>query len=78
MKVNKTNFYPVSAEFYDKGNKKIKEGKSVYVKIGNYWNTQEMTMTDLKKRHTTIMTMSDVKYDTSISDYEFTVRKLKQ
>ncbi len=37
-----------------------------------------MTMTDLKKRHTTIMTMSDVKYDTSISDYEFTVRKLKQ
>ncbi len=78
MKVHKTNFYPVSAEFYDKGNKKIKEGKSVYVKIGNYWNAQEMTMTDLKKNHTTKMIMSDVKYDQGLSDEEFTVRKLKQ
>lgn len=78
MKVHKTNYYPVSAEFYDKGNKKIKEGKSVYVKIGNYWNAQEMTMTDLKKNHTTKMIMSDVKYDQGLSDEEFTVRKLKQ
>ena len=78
MKVHKTNFYPVSAEFYDKGNKKNKEGKSVYVKIGNYWNAQEMTMTDLKKNHTTKMIMSDVKYDTGLTDDEFTVRKLKQ
>ncbi len=78
MTVNKTNFYPVSAEFYNKGNKKIKEGKSVYVKIGNYWNAQEMTMTDLKKNHTTKMIMSNVKYDQGLSDDEFTVRKLKQ
>ena len=78
MKVHKTNFYPISAEFYDRGNKKIKEGISVYRKIGEYWNAQEMTMTDLKKKHTTRMIMSDVKYDTGISDDEFTVRKLKQ
>ena len=78
MKVHKTNYYPVSAEFYDKGNKKIKEGKSVYVKIGNYWNAQEMTMTDLKKNHKTKMIMSDVEYDTELTDDEFTVRKLKQ
>lgn len=78
MKVHKTHFYPISAEFYDKGNKKIKEGISVYKKIGEYWNAQEMTMTDLKKKHTTRMIMSDVEYDTGISDDEFTVRKLKQ
>jgi len=78
MKVHKTNFYPISAEFYDKGNNKVKEGKSTYKKIGKYWNAQEMTMTDLKKKHTTIMTMSNVKYDQNISDEEFTVRKLKQ
>ena len=78
MKVHKTDFYPISAEFYDKGNRKIKEGISVYKKIGNYWNAQEMTMTDLKKKHTTKMIMSDVEYDTGLSDDEFTVRKLKQ
>ena len=78
MKVHKTYFYPISAEFYDKGNNKIKEGKSVYKKIGKYWNAQEMTMTDLKKNHTTKMIMSDVKYDQNLSGDEFTVRKLKQ
>ena len=78
MKVHKTDFYPISAEFYDKGNKKVKEGTSVYKKVGEYWNAQEMTMKDLKKNHTTIMTMSDVKYDQNLSDDDFTVRKLKQ
>jgi outer membrane lipoprotein-sorting protein len=78
MKIHKTDFYPISAEFYDKGNRKVKEGTSVYKKIGNYWNAQEMTMTNLKKKHTTKMIMSNVKYDQNTSDDEFTVRKLKQ
>ncbi len=78
MKVHKTHYYPMSAEFYDKGNKKVKEGTSVYKKVGKYWNAEEMTMTDLKKKHTTKMIMSNVKYDQNISDDEFTVRKLKQ
>ena len=78
MKVHKTAFYPISAAFYDKGKRKVKEGTSVYKKIGNYWNAQEMTMKDLKKNHSTKMIMSDVKYDQGISDDEFTVRKLKQ
>ncbi|MCD4771834.1 MAG: outer membrane lipoprotein-sorting protein [Bacteroidales bacterium] len=78
MKVHKTHFYPISAEFYDKGNRKIKEGISAYIKIGKYWNAQEMSMTNLKKNHTTKMIMSDVKYDTGLNDDDFTVRKLKQ
>ena len=78
MNIHKTHFYPISAEFYDKGNRKIKEGISVYKKIGKYWNAQEMTMTNLKKNHTTKMIMSDVKYDTGLKDDDFTVRKLKQ
>lgn len=78
MKVHKTHYYPILAEFYDKGNKKVKEGTSVYKKIGKYWNAQEMTMTDLKKKHTTKMTMSDVKYDTGLTDADFTVRKLRR
>ena len=78
IKVHKTHFYPISTEFYDKGNKKIKEGISIYKKIGNYWNAQEMSMTNLKKKHTTKMIMSDVKYDTGLTDNDFTVRKLKQ
>ena len=78
VKIHKTNYYPMSIVYYDKGNKKVKEGSTVYKKIGKYWNAQEMTMKDLKKNHTTKMIMSNVEYDTGVSDDEFTVRKLKQ
>ena len=78
VKIHMTNYYPVAMEYYDKGNKKVKEGTYQFVKIGKYWNAKEMSMKDLKKNHSTKMSMSNVKYDQNISDDEFTVRKLKQ
>jgi outer membrane lipoprotein-sorting protein len=76
--VNQSNYYPELMEYYDKGNNKIKEAKYTFEKKGKYWSTSEIEMTDLKKSHRTRMQMSDVKYDTGLSDDEFTVRKLKQ
>lgn len=76
--INKTNFYPELMEYHDKGGNKVKEAKYTFKKIGNYWNAAEIEMTDLKKNHKTKMQMSDVKYDTGLSDDDFTVRKLKQ
>ncbi len=76
--INKSNFYPELMEYYDKGGNKVKEAKYTFKKIGNYWNAEEIEMTDLKKNHKTKMQMSDVKYDTGLSDDEFTVRKLVQ
>jgi len=77
-RINKTNFYPEIMEYYDKAGNKVKEAKYTFKKIGNYWNAAEIEMTDLKKNHKTKMQMSDVKYDTGLSDDEFTVRKLLQ
>jgi outer membrane lipoprotein-sorting protein len=78
VQVNKTEFYPELMEYYDKGNTKVKEAKYTFKKIGNYWNAAEIEMTDLKKNHKTIMKMSEVEYDTGLTDDDFTVRKLKQ
>lgn len=78
VKVNKTNYYPVAMEYYDKGNKKIKAATYKFKKIGKYWNAEQIVMTDLKKNHKTKMIMSNVKYDAGLTDDEFTVRKLKQ
>ena len=78
VKVHKTEFYPIYMDYYDKGNKKIKEATYQFEKIGDYWNAKEIEMVDLKKKHTTKMQMSDVKYDQGLSDDDFTVRKLKQ
>jgi len=77
-KLDKTNYYPTYMEFYDKGNHKIKTATYKFEKIGKYWNAKEITMVDLKKNHKTIMKMSNVKYDTGLTDGDFTVRKLKQ
>lgn len=78
VRINKTSFYPELMEYYDKSNNKIKEAKYTFKKIGKYWNASEIEMTDLKKNHKTIMQMSDVKYDTGLTDDDFTVRKLKR
>ena len=78
VKIHNTNYYPTLMEYYDKGNKKVKIAVYNFVKIGNYWNAEEIFMTDLKKNHKTKMIMSDVVYDQGLSDDDFTVRKLKQ
>lgn len=76
--INKEHYYPEFMEYYDRGNTKIKEAKYTFKKVGNYWNASEIEMTNLKKNHITKMQMFDVKYDTGLTDEEFTVRKLKE
>ena len=78
MKINKQYFYPESTEYYNKGNKKVKEATYQFEKVGDYWNAKEIMMKDLKKNHATKMIVSEVVYDQGLSDDEFTVRKLKQ
>lgn len=76
--INKENYYPEVMEYFDKAGNKVKEAKYTFKKIGKYWNAEEVEMTDLKKNHKTKMQMSDVKYDSGLTDDDFTVRKLKQ
>jgi outer membrane lipoprotein-sorting protein len=48
-----------------------------YEKVGNYWNTSEVTMTDYEKNHKTKILLQDVKFDQELSDDLFLVEKLK-
>lgn len=74
---NKTNFYPIKMEYYDKGGKKFKESTYVYEKIGKYWNAAEVIMTNLKKQHSTKIQLKDVLFDQGLSDELFSVDELK-
>ena len=76
--IHKVNSYPILLEYFDKQNKKIKEATYVYEKIGSFWNAKEVTMTDLRKSHSTRTLMTDVKFDQGLPDDLFTVEKLKQ
>jgi outer membrane lipoprotein-sorting protein len=76
VKIHKTDYYPIGMICYDKGNNKTKIAKYTFKKVGEYWRLFEVEMTDLKKNHKTKMQMYDAKYDTGLSDDEFTIRKL--
>lgn len=78
LTVHKTEYYPISSEFYDKSGTKVKESKYTFIKVGKYWCPQEIEMLDIKKGTRTKIQMVNPKYDTGIKDDEFTVRKLIQ
>ena len=77
VRQDKTNFYPIKMEYYDKGGKKFKESTYSYEKIGKYWNAAEVIMTNLKKEHSTKIQLKDVVFDQGLSDELFTVERLK-
>jgi outer membrane lipoprotein-sorting protein len=76
LSLNKEFYYPIRMEYYEKSPEKVKEAVYTYQKIGKYWNAQEVTMTDIKKGHSTRIILSDVKFDQGLTDEDFTVEKL--
>jgi len=79
MSIRKDNYYPEKIDYYDKGGNlwKTMERRNIE-KIGNYWFAKEFEITDLKEEHSTKMVLSDVKFDTGISEKTFTQRYLKR
>jgi len=73
--LDKTHFYPSLMEYFKK-DKKIKEATYKYQKIGQYWNAEEVVMTNLKKEHSTKIIITDVLFDQGLTDEEFTVESL--
>ena len=78
LTLNKTIHYPLKMEYYDKTNKHFKTANFIYEKKGGYWYAKEVLMTDLSKKHSTKIILTDVKFDQGISDDEFLVENLKQ
>ena len=74
--VNKVHRYPEKIVYFDKKGSKIKEADYHFKKIGNYWVSDRVTMTDLKKNHRTAITMTDIKLNQGLSDSIFTLEHL--
>jgi len=75
ISIDKSDFFPIAIDYYDKSGSKSKEARYRYSKIGKYWNADEVTMTTLKKKSSTRITTSDVKFDVGLADDLFTVEK---
>ena len=74
--INKAHHYPEKIEYYDKNGTKIKEMVYHFMKTGNYWVADKVTMTDLKKNHRTAITMTDIRINQGLSDSIFTLEHL--
>lgn len=75
---DKTHFYPVKMEYFNKNQKYIKIATYQYAKNGKYWYAREVLMTDVQKNHSTQIIMMDIKFDQGIEDDVFLVDNLKQ
>jgi outer membrane lipoprotein-sorting protein len=78
VRINKTNSYPETMEFYNEKGKKFKDAGYKYEKIGKYWNAAEVIMKDLGKNHSTKIQLKDVKFDQGLSDNLFTPEALEK
>lgn len=76
--MNKTDHYPIKIDFYNSKDQKFKAAKYIYTQKENYWYAEEVLMTDLKKKHSTKIVMSDIKFDQGLQDSLFTVENLKK
>ncbi len=76
-KISKNNGYVESMDIYNLKDEKFKEATYKYEKVGKYWNASEVLMKDLEKNHSTKILVTDVKFDTGLSDDIFLVENLK-
>jgi len=79
LSARQDNNYPVKIDMYDKSGKLFKVLTREDVKqFGAYWTSMKITMNDLKSGHTTIMDVTNPKFDTGIPADTFTERFLSK
>ena len=77
--IHKTSFIPVKVEYYDKNDKKYREGTAEKVEtVGKYPTVTQGSMKDLRSGSVTNLIYSNVDYDIGLPDDIFTERYLRQ
>lgn len=76
--IDKTDSYPIKMEYFDQDKVYFKNATYKYTKKGKYWYAEEVFMTNLKKKHSTKILLTEIEFDKGISDDVFTVENLKK
>ena len=74
--LNREHRYPEKMEYFDDNKEFFKYATYDYVKQGKYWYAKEVVMTDIKKEHSTLIYLDDMKFDQGIPDEVFSVENL--
>lgn len=74
--INKEHYFPEKMRSFDRGGQEYKVAEYTFKREGDYWYTKEISMTNLKRNHSTRMVFEEVTFDTGLEDELFTVRNL--
>ena len=78
VKIDKNNFLPVKAEYYDKSGKLYRIIEALEVRdIQGYPTVTKMKASDLNSKANTVTEFSEIKYDIGLKDEIFTERSLR-
>jgi hypothetical protein len=70
---------PVKGEFYDKKDALLKTMiQSDIKKVAGYWTAHTIIMENVREKHKTVLTMSEVAFDTGLDDNLFRVATLER
>jgi len=79
VSIDKKNFIPMKADYYDKSGKLYRTIEALEVKdIGGYPTITKMKASDLNSGPSTVTTFTDAKYDVGLTDAIFTERYLRR
>lgn len=76
MDIDKTNYYPIRTEYYSTKKELIKEANYHHTKVSGIWVADEVSMETFKKKHKTVMKMSNIKVNQGLSDDLFKVENM--
>lgn len=79
VRIDKKNFIPVKADYYDKAGKVYRTIEALEVKdIDGHPTVTKMKASDLNANSSTVTEFTDVKYDVGLNDSIFTERYLRR
>ena len=76
MDIHKTHYYPIKTQYYSTKMDLKKEANYHHTKVSGIWVADEVSMETFKKKHKTVMKMSNIKVNQNLSDELFTVEKM--
>lgn len=74
--INKEHYFPEKMISFDRGEQEYKVAEYTFKQHEDYWYTKEISMTNLRRNHSTRMIFEEVTFDTGLDDELFTVRNL--
>ena len=79
IRVRKESYIITAVDYYDRQNRLLKELRVYGIsRIDGIWTAQKMEMTNVQNKHSTVIEMSDIRFNVPLDDSIFAVTNLER